>query len=75
MELFFADLEPFRALVKELLRIEVNLFSKQYIYFPRFPLFGALSKETRSRIMQEVDRDTQRDKLNGLFGFSEEIIE
>lgn len=25
--------------------------------------------------MQEVDRETQRDKLNGLFGYSEEIIE
>jgi hypothetical protein len=62
-------------LKKEIMRIEINLFSRQYIYFPRHPLFGCLSRETRKQIMQSVDRDTQRDKLNGLINYADEVIE
>lgn len=75
MAQFLERFPPLRHLKKDILRIEINLFSRQYIYFVKHPLFGCLSRETRKQIMQTVDRDTQRDKLNGLIGYADEVIE
>jgi hypothetical protein len=37
-------------------------------FFPRHKVFRYLSRTTRTTIMEEVDRSTQRDKIIGLLG-------
>lgn len=58
-----------------LLQIEINCKSgMQYVYFPYNPVFKFLAKDTKNRIMFEVNRDTQRDKLVGILGYRDEIF-
>lgn len=45
----------------------------QIVYFPKHPLFDYLSSESRDKIMYEVDRSTQRDKIIGLLGYLGEV--
>lgn len=45
----------------------------QTLFFPRHKVFRYLSRTTRTSIMEEVDRSTQRDKIIGLFGTKEAI--
>jgi hypothetical protein len=46
---------------------------KQYLYFPKHPILTKLSDATRNRIMEEVSRSTQREKIKSLLKFREEI--
>lgn len=39
-----------------LLQIEVNCSGMQYVYFPYNPVFKFLAKDTKNRIMAEVNR-------------------
>lgn len=58
-----------------LIQIEINCSSgKQYVYFPFNPVFKFLAKDTKNRIMAEVNRETQRDKLVGLLGYTDEVF-
>jgi hypothetical protein len=42
-------------------------------FFPRHKVFRYLSRTTRTAIMEEVDRSTQRDKIIGLLSTKEAI--
>ena len=44
---------------------------KQFIYLPRHPILTKLSESTKDRIMTEVSRSTQREKIKSLFSFKE----
>lgn len=72
----YAHVEDFiSAFESLLLQIEVTCSSgKQYVYFPYNPVFKILAKDTKKRIMAEVNRDTQRDKLTGLINYKDEIF-
>ncbi len=45
----------------------------QIVYFPKHPLFDYLSAESRDKIMYEVERTTQRDKIIGLLSYLDEV--
>ncbi|CAD8078308.1 unnamed protein product [Paramecium sonneborni] len=58
----------------KILRIEIIYENKpQTILYPSRPLFTFLSDETRDIIMYNVNRDTQRDKINGLLEYRNQI--
>lgn len=62
------------SLKEEMLMIEVvSSKGNQKIYFPKHPILTKLSAATRDRIMTEVSRSTQREKIKSLFGFKEDI--
>lgn len=57
-----------------LLCIEILYQDKpQLVYFPHHPVYGYLSDITKDKIMFEINRETQRDKLIGLIKTSQEI--
>lgn len=47
---------------------------RQFLYFPKHPILTKLSDATRNRIMLEVSRSTQREKIKSLMSFQEEIF-
>lgn len=47
----------------------------QTLFFPKHKVFKYLSRATRTNIMEEVDRSTQRDKIIGLISAQELITE
>jgi hypothetical protein len=47
---------------------------KEYLYFPKHPILTKLSDATRNRIMEEVSRSTQREKIKSLLKFKDEIF-
>ena len=60
-----------------MLKIEIVSISskkKQDVYFPKHPILTTLSPTTRDRIMLEVSRSTQREKIKSLLSFKDEII-
>lgn len=62
---------------EQMLKIEIVSISsrrKQDVYFPNHPILKTLSPTTRDRIMLEVSRSTQREKIKSLLAFKEEII-
>ncbi len=48
--------------------------SKQKVYFPLHPVFEYLSDSTRDKIMTEVKRETQREKLVGILTRKNEVF-
>lgn len=63
------------SLTEEILKIEiVSTLGKQYLYFPKHPILTKLSDATRDRIMQEVSRSTQREKIKSLLQFKNQIF-
>ena len=59
----------------KILKIEiVSSLGRQFIYFPDHPILTKLSGPTRNRIMLDVSRSTQREKIKSLLKFKEEII-
>ncbi|CAD8065958.1 unnamed protein product [Paramecium primaurelia] len=66
--------EIMKFLETKILRIEIIYENKpQTILFPSRPLFTFLSDETRDIIMYNVNRETQRDKINGLLEYRKQI--
>ena len=64
----------FNALKKVILKIEISsTLGKQLLYFPQHPILTKLSDTTRDRIMLEVSRSTQREKIKSLLQFKEEV--
>jgi len=66
--------EHFETIEKNLLGIEITMDEyemstdrNQILFFPRHAVFNYLSRSTRARIMEEINRSTQRDKIIGLF--------
>ncbi len=55
---------------KNLLGIEIKVDEMddpyQTLFFPKHNVFRYISRTTRTNIMEEVDRSTQRDKIIGL---------
>lgn len=47
---------------------------KQFVYFPNHPILKTLSPTTRDRIMLNVSRSTQREKIRTLFNYKDEIL-
>lgn len=63
----------FEIFENNLLGIEINMDKgeadgdeRQIEYFPRHSVYNYLSRATRSTIMEEINRSTQRDKIIGL---------
>ncbi|CAK78094.1 unnamed protein product (macronuclear) [Paramecium tetraurelia] len=66
--------EIMKFLETKILRIEIIYENKpQTILYPSRPLFTFLSDETRDIIMYNVNRETQRDKINGLLEYRNQI--
>lgn len=68
-------IEIFELLKRNLLGIEIRMDGAeegtshyQTQFFPKHKVFRYLSRTTRTTIMEEVDRSTQRDKIIGLLG-------
>lgn len=62
---------------EQMLKIEIISISshrRQDVYFPNHPILKTLSPTTRDRIMLEVSRSTQREKIRSLLNFKDEII-
>lgn len=67
--------ELLHTLKEEILKIEViSSRGRQFIYFPKHPILTKLSNATRDRIMEEVSRSTQREKIKSLLQFKDEIF-
>ena len=47
----------------------------QTLFFPKHNVFRYISRTTRTNIMEEVDRSTQRDKIIGLISSKALITE
>ena len=45
----------------------------QLLFFPKHAVFNYLSRETRAKLMEEINRSTQRDKIIGLVKAKEDI--
>ncbi|CAD8077595.1 unnamed protein product [Paramecium sonneborni] len=72
--IYIQDIMKF--LETKILKIEIIYDNKpQTILFPSHPLFTFLSGETRDMIMYNVNRDTQRDKINGLLEYRNQIYQ
>lgn len=74
--------EIFELLKRNLLGIEIRMDSTddsgcqyQTQFFPRHKVFRYLSRVTRTNIMEDVDRSTQRDKIIGLLSTKDAINE
>lgn len=46
---------------------------KQFLYFPKLPIFGEISSETANYIQDNVKRDTQIDKITDFLSKSNEV--
>jgi hypothetical protein len=46
---------------------------KQYLYFPKLPIFSEISAETKDYITENVKRDTQIDKITDFLSKSSEV--
>ena len=47
----------------------------QTVFFPRYPVFSSLADSLRDQIMKEVPRDSHRDKIIGMLGYTEAVKE
>jgi hypothetical protein len=69
--------ELMQTLRSQMLKIEILSISskkKQFVYFPNHPILRTLSPTTRDRIMLNVSRSTQREKIRSLFNYQDEVI-
>ena len=67
--------EHFTELGKHIRSIEiVYQGSTQLVLFPFFPVFNFYSGESKDKLMDNVNRDTQREKILGLLEESENIF-
>lgn len=62
-------------LEKCLLSIEItdDKGKDQVIYFPKYPVFSSLTGNLRDYIMRNVTRDSHRDKIVSLLGYTEGV--
>lgn len=64
-------------LEKNLLSIEItdDKGSDQFIYFPKYPVFSSLTGNLRDYIMKQVNRESHRDKIVSLLGYTDGVKE
>lgn len=64
-------------LEKCLINIEItdDKGSDQVIYFPKYPVFSSLTGNLRDFIMTAVTRDSHRDKIVSLLGYTDGVKE
>ena len=65
----FSELETY------LIKIEINdeRNKKQIVYFPKIPVFYSLSGSLRDFIMGSAKRETHRDKIVSIVGYTDSI--
>jgi len=58
-----------------LISIEINddKNQDQTVYFPKYPVFNSLSGNLRDYIMKNVARDSHRDKIVSLLGYTDAV--